>query len=155
MGKWFNKKLATIIVVIAVLILISIYILPIAVPLIVALLTAIFLEPFVKFIQKRFKWQRKGAVITVFILFLLIKKQKSPFINKFRLIGVHYLVSFAFTCAVVFFPAIYKSSINALNSGYWAIAVECITIPIFYLTYRYRIMSGDKNMDSNHRDNVQ
>lgn len=90
-----------------------------------------------------------------FILFLLIKKQKSPFINKFRLIGVHYLVSFALTCAVVFFPAIYKSSINALNSGYWAIAVECITIPIFYLTYRYRIMSGDKNMDSNHRDNVQ
>lgn len=90
-----------------------------------------------------------------FILFLLIKKQKSPFINKFRLIGVHYLVSFAFTCAVVFFPAIYKSSINTLNSGYWAIAVECITIPIFYLTYRYRIMSGDKNMDSNHRDNVQ
>lgn len=72
MGKWFNKKLATIILIVAALILISIYILPVAVPLIIALLTAIFLEPFVKFVQRRFKWQRKSAVITVFILFLFI-----------------------------------------------------------------------------------
>ncbi|MDE4086275.1 sporulation integral membrane protein YtvI [Planococcus maritimus] len=72
MGKWFNKRLATLLLVIAIIALISIYILPIAVPLIIALLTAIFLEPFVKFVQKRFKWERKGAVITVFILFLVI-----------------------------------------------------------------------------------
>lgn len=72
MAKWLNKKVITAVIIIAVLVLISVYILPISVPLIVALITAIFLEPFVGFLQRRFKWQRKPAVITVFILFLLI-----------------------------------------------------------------------------------
>lgn len=72
MAKWWNKKTFTILLVIAILILVSFYIIPIVIPLILALLTAIFLEPFVGFLQKRFKWQRKSAVITSFIVFLLL-----------------------------------------------------------------------------------
>lgn len=72
MIKWWNKKIATAILVISVLVLVSIYIVPIAIPLILALLTAIFMEPFVEFLQKRFKWNRKPAVITSFIVFLLL-----------------------------------------------------------------------------------
>ncbi|HSI67806.1 MAG TPA: sporulation integral membrane protein YtvI [Planococcus sp. (in: firmicutes)] len=72
MGKWFNKKIFTIILMAAITLLIIVYILPVAVPLIIALITAILLEPLVKFMQTRFKWQRKSAVITVFIAFLLV-----------------------------------------------------------------------------------
>ncbi len=71
MNKWFNKRVFTIALAVAVLILISVYILPISIPLIIALLTAILLEPLVRFMQNKFKWQRKSAVISVFILFLL------------------------------------------------------------------------------------
>lgn len=72
MTKWLNKKVLSFVLILAAVVLISIYILPISIPLVLALLTAIFLEPFVKFIQKRFKWQRKNAVIMSFIVFLLI-----------------------------------------------------------------------------------
>lgn len=72
MRKWLNKRVLTTALVLLALILISIYILPISIPLIIGLLTAIFLEPFVGFVQKRFKWRRKNAVLTVFVLFLLI-----------------------------------------------------------------------------------
>ncbi len=72
MIKWWNKKTFTIILVIALIVLVSIYIIPIVIPLILALLTAIFLEPFVDFLKKRFKWQRKSAVITAFIVFMLL-----------------------------------------------------------------------------------
>ncbi|WP_033541827.1 sporulation integral membrane protein YtvI [Planococcus sp. CAU13] len=72
MAKWLNKKTLTVVLVIAFIILVSIYIIPIAIPLILALLTAFFLEPFVGFLQKQFKWQRKPAVITSFIIFLLL-----------------------------------------------------------------------------------
>lgn len=72
MTKWWNKKTLTAIIVIAVIILVSIYIVPIIVPLILALLTAFFLEPLVGLLQKRFKWNRKPAVITSFIAFLLL-----------------------------------------------------------------------------------
>lgn len=72
MLKWLNKRVITIAIVLVAIILISIYILPISIPLIIGLLTAIFLEPFVGFVQRRFKWRRKNAVIIVFILFLLI-----------------------------------------------------------------------------------
>jgi len=70
--KWLTKRTVTIAVVLAVLIFISIYILPVSIPLIIALITAIFLEPLVNFIHKRFKWHRKSAVISVFILFLVV-----------------------------------------------------------------------------------
>ncbi|HSJ37213.1 MAG TPA: sporulation integral membrane protein YtvI [Planococcus sp. (in: firmicutes)] len=72
MTKFWNKKILTAVFVIAILILVSIYIIPIVIPLILALLTAIFLEPFVVFLQNRFKWPRKSAVITSFIVFLLL-----------------------------------------------------------------------------------
>lgn len=70
--KWLTKKTVTIAIVIAALILISLYILPVSIPLIIALITAIFLEPVVNFIHKRSKWHRKSAVISVFILFLVV-----------------------------------------------------------------------------------
>lgn len=72
MAKWWNKKILIALLVIVLLILFSIYIIPVSIPLILALLTAIFLEPFVAFLQKRFKWSRKSAVITSFIVFLLL-----------------------------------------------------------------------------------
>lgn len=72
MAKWLNKRVFTIVLAIVISILIAIYILPISIPLIIALFTAILLEPFVGFVQRRFKWQRKSAVISIFILFLLI-----------------------------------------------------------------------------------
>lgn len=72
MFKWLNKKVLTIVLVLAIAVLLAIYILPISIPLIIALLVAIFLEPFVKFVQRKSKWQRKTAVITVFIAFLVI-----------------------------------------------------------------------------------
>ena len=70
--KWLTKRTITTAIVIAALILISIYILPVSIPLIIALITAIFLEPLVNFVHKKFKWHRKSAVISVFILFLVI-----------------------------------------------------------------------------------
>lgn len=81
------------------------------------------------------------------ILSLLIKKTTSSFINKCILIGAHYLASFALTCALVYSPAIFKNTVNVLNSGLWAIAVECVTTPLFFLTYKYRITYEGKNME--------
>lgn len=81
------------------------------------------------------------------ILCLLIKKTTSSFISKCILIGGHYLVSIALTCAVVYSPAIFKSTVNVLNSGLWAIAVECVTIPLFFLTYKYRVTYDGKDME--------
>ncbi|MGB3260429.1 sporulation integral membrane protein YtvI, partial [Paenisporosarcina sp.] len=48
------------------------FVLPLAIPILLALLTAFLLEPLVKWSKEKFKWNRKTAVITVFILFLLI-----------------------------------------------------------------------------------
>lgn len=104
MAKWWNKKVLSIALVIAVLILISIYIIPIAIPLILALLTAIFLEPFVGFLQKQFKWQRKSAVITAFIVFLLL-------VSAFLYWAVTYL-----TARVIQFSQNLPDYINGLSS---------------------------------------
>ena len=52
--------------------IIAIFILPVSIPIILALLTAIIIEPIVKFTQKTFKWKRKPAVITNFVLFISV-----------------------------------------------------------------------------------
>ncbi|TQR17870.1 sporulation integral membrane protein YtvI [Psychrobacillus vulpis] len=68
----FNKKYIKYFFILLFLLLIAIFILPVSVPIVLALLTAILLEPIVKFTQQTFKWSRKPAVITNFILFLTI-----------------------------------------------------------------------------------
>ncbi|AYC29132.1 sporulation integral membrane protein YtvI [Paenisporosarcina cavernae] len=72
MPKWFNKKLLIILSIIIIAILLVVFILPLAIPIILALLTSFLLEPLVKLAKKTFKWNRKPAVILVFISFLII-----------------------------------------------------------------------------------
>ncbi|MCA1053384.1 sporulation integral membrane protein YtvI [Rossellomorea aquimaris] len=72
MTKLFTKKVLIIIISITILALLSFFILPISVPLLTALITALFLEPAVKFTQRRFSTNRKIAVLSVFIIFLLL-----------------------------------------------------------------------------------
>lgn len=60
-------------ILLTILLIIAIYfILPISVPLIIALLTAMVLNPLIRFIQHRFKINRKFSVIIVFMLFLML-----------------------------------------------------------------------------------
>ncbi|WP_019414416.1 sporulation integral membrane protein YtvI [Paenisporosarcina sp. TG20] len=72
MPKLFTKKLLIITLLISLFIIFIIFVLPLSVPIILALLTAFLLEPIVKWSKEKFKWPRKSAVITVFILFLLL-----------------------------------------------------------------------------------
>ncbi|TFE00265.1 sporulation integral membrane protein YtvI [Jeotgalibacillus salarius] len=70
MNKLFTKRnvIATL-VIIAVIMLIY-FILPVSVPLIAALITALILDPIVKLIENKTKFNRKMSVGTVFILFM-------------------------------------------------------------------------------------
>lgn len=52
--------------------LLFIYILPIAIPIILALFTALIIDPLVRLVEKKFNWNRKTAVISVFIFILAI-----------------------------------------------------------------------------------
>lgn len=54
------------------IILISIFILPVSIPIILALLTALLIDPLVRLAEKKFKWNRKLSVISVFIFILAI-----------------------------------------------------------------------------------
>ena len=51
-------------------ILFLIFIIPVSVPIILALLTALLIDPLVKIVEKKFKWDRKIAVISVFTFIL-------------------------------------------------------------------------------------
>lgn len=72
MSKWFTKRNFIIALSIIFTILIFIYIIPVAIPIILALLTAMVIDPLVKLVEKKFKWDRKIAVISVFIFILAI-----------------------------------------------------------------------------------
>lgn len=72
MSKWFTKRNFIIALSIILIILIFIYIIPVAVPIILALLTAMVIDPLVRLVEKKFKWDRKLAVISVFIFILAI-----------------------------------------------------------------------------------
>ncbi|PUB18060.1 sporulation integral membrane protein YtvI [Paenisporosarcina sp. OV554] len=72
MPKWITKKFLIIALLILILILFITFILPLAVPILLALITAFLLEPLVKWSKQKFNWNRKPAVITIFILFLLL-----------------------------------------------------------------------------------
>lgn len=71
MSALLTKKTWIIILTIAIIGFIAYLILPVSVPLILAFITALFLEPLIRFIQKRGKSKRNLAVIIVFCLFLL------------------------------------------------------------------------------------
>ena len=70
--NFFKKEYIKYFVLVVMLLLLAIFILPVSIPIILALLTAIIMEPVVKFTQKTFKWKRKPAVITNFVLFLSV-----------------------------------------------------------------------------------
>ncbi|MCK1996285.1 sporulation integral membrane protein YtvI [Psychrobacillus psychrodurans] len=70
--NFFKKEYIKYIVLVFILLLLTIFILPVSIPIILALLTAIIMEPVVKFTQKTFKWKRKPAVITNFVLFIIV-----------------------------------------------------------------------------------
>lgn len=54
------------------MILMFIYIIPITIPIILALLTAMLIDPLVRLAQKKFGWNRKIAVISIFFFILAI-----------------------------------------------------------------------------------
>lgn len=72
MSKWFTKRNFMILLSIIIIILIFIYIIPISLPIIFALFTALLIDPLVRLVERQFKWNRKTAVISVFIFILAI-----------------------------------------------------------------------------------
>ncbi len=70
-----------IVFIISLLALFTLFILPVSVPLIAAIITALFLEPAVKFIQRKLTTNRRVAVLSVFILFLLLVGVSSFFVT--------------------------------------------------------------------------
>ncbi|WP_301108192.1 sporulation integral membrane protein YtvI [Sporosarcina sp.] len=68
--KLLTKRNLMIILSIVVLLLITFFILPVSIPIILALLTALFLDPLVKWVERKFKWKRKLSVIVNFIVFV-------------------------------------------------------------------------------------
>lgn len=68
--KLLTKRNVMITLSIVVLLVIIFFILPVSIPIILALLTAIFLDPLVKWVERRFKWKRKLSVIVNFIVFV-------------------------------------------------------------------------------------
>lgn len=70
MAKWLTKRNFILLVAAIITIFILIFIIPVSIPLIFALLMAILIDPLVIFTQKKWKWNRKIAVTSVFIFIL-------------------------------------------------------------------------------------
>ena len=70
--KWVTKRNFLIALIIILIILCFIFIVPVSLPIIFALLTALLIDPLVKLTEKKFKWKRQVAVISVFIFILAI-----------------------------------------------------------------------------------
>ncbi|QTM99306.1 MULTISPECIES: sporulation integral membrane protein YtvI [Sediminibacillus] len=106
MFRYLSKR-QWILIIAAILILIAGYfILPVSVPLILALLTAMFLNPAIRWLQYRFKLNRKISVTVIFLIFLLI----------ISLVGT-YFVTRAIT-HVVNFAENAPSYVNQLNTKF-------------------------------------
>ncbi|MBH0229019.1 sporulation integral membrane protein YtvI [Halobacillus yeomjeoni] len=71
MFRLLTKKQWIIITLLLVLLVASYFILPVSIPLILAFVTALFLNPTVRWIQFRFRINRKMAVTLVFLLFVI------------------------------------------------------------------------------------
>ncbi|WP_017753594.1 sporulation integral membrane protein YtvI [Calidifontibacillus oryziterrae] len=67
-----TKKLFIITIICFIILLLAIWILPLSIPLVVAMITALFLEPFVKFLEKKLKGRRKLSVLMVFLVFIFL-----------------------------------------------------------------------------------
>lgn len=72
MPKWINRKFLVISLIVVLFIVFITFIVPLSVPILLALITAFLLEPLVKLCKEKLKWNRKPAIIVVFILFLLL-----------------------------------------------------------------------------------
>ncbi|MBO0601051.1 sporulation integral membrane protein YtvI [Sporosarcina sp. E16_3] len=72
LSKWLTKRNLIITLTLIFIILASVFILPVSLPIILALLTALIIDPLVKLTEKKFKWNRKVSVISVFIFILAI-----------------------------------------------------------------------------------
>lgn len=72
MFRYLTKRHWLYIFLAAILLLIGYFILPISLPLILAFLTALCLNPIIRWLQFRFKLNRKVSVIIVFLIFVLI-----------------------------------------------------------------------------------
>lgn len=72
MSKWLTKRNLIITLTLIFIILASFFILPVSLPIILALLTALIIDPLVRLTEKKFKWNRKVSVISVFIFILAI-----------------------------------------------------------------------------------
>lgn len=68
--KLLTKRNLMIVLTIVVLLVIAFFILPVSIPIILAFLTALFLDPLVKWVERKFKWKRKVSVIVNFIAFV-------------------------------------------------------------------------------------
>ncbi|MGP4068233.1 sporulation integral membrane protein YtvI [Halobacillus sp. B29] len=71
MFRYLTKKQWVLIGLFILLIIAGYYILPVSIPLILALVTALFLNPSIRWMQFRFRMNRKMAVTIVFLLFLV------------------------------------------------------------------------------------
>ncbi|UOR12950.1 sporulation integral membrane protein YtvI [Halobacillus amylolyticus] len=72
MFRYLTKRQWMLILLALLFIIAGYFILPISIPLIIALITALFLSPSVRWIQFRFRINRKMSVTIVFLLFLLL-----------------------------------------------------------------------------------
>jgi predicted PurR-regulated permease PerM len=72
LAKWLTTRNISITLIIILITITFIYIIPVSIPIIFALLTAIFIDPIVRLTEKKFKWNRKTSVISVFIFILVI-----------------------------------------------------------------------------------
>ena len=72
MANWFTKRNFFITLGIIFVILCFIYIIPVSLPIIFALFTALLIDPLVILVEKKFKWNRKVAVIWIFVFILVI-----------------------------------------------------------------------------------
>ena len=70
--KWFTKRTFLLALSIILIILCFIFIIPVSLPIIFALFTALLIDPLVNLTEKKFKWKRQVAVLTVFIFILVI-----------------------------------------------------------------------------------
>ncbi|WP_179107180.1 sporulation integral membrane protein YtvI [Sediminibacillus massiliensis] len=72
MFRYISKRQLIIIISIIILAIAGYFILPVSIPLILALLTALCLNPAIRWLQLRFKINRKISVTIVFLIFLLL-----------------------------------------------------------------------------------
>ncbi len=70
LSKWLTKKNFILLLSLLIVILVIIYILPVSIPILFALVTSMAIDPLVRIAQKKFKWQRKISVISVYIFVL-------------------------------------------------------------------------------------